>query len=188
VQVRSFDVEGPIEFTPPKFRDERGYFTETFSLARYRQAGVAEDTWVQDNQSLSHRKQTLRGLHYQIFPQAQAKLVRVLRGSIFDVAVDIRPASPTYRRWIGVTLTAEAGNQLYIPAGFAHGFLTLENDCEIAYKVSAYYSKQHDRSVAWDEPQFGIEWPLDRGSMPILSAKDAEAPALEQIRTDLVWE
>jgi dTDP-4-dehydrorhamnose 3,5-epimerase len=188
VEVALFDIAGPVEITPARFRDDRGYFAETFSLARYRDAGIAETAWIQDNQSLSFGKFTLRGLHFQLYPAAQAKLVRVVRGSIFDVAVDIRPDSPTYRRWIGVTLTADKGNQLYVPAGFAHGFLTLEEQSEVAYKVSAYYSKEHDRSVAWNDPRFGIEWPLGHDGVPILSAKDAAAPGLEPLEKELIWE
>lgn len=187
MKINRFEIDGPVEVTPRKFGDDRGYFVETFSHARYVECGIAEDAWVQDNQSLSNQKFTLRGLHYQVAPQAQAKLVRVLRGSIFDVAVDIRPNSPTYRKWIGIRLTAQEGNQLYVPAGFAHGFLTLEDDCEIAYKVSKYYSKPHDRSIAWNDPAIAIDWPL-QGVAPVLSAKDAEAPKLAQVETELVWE
>jgi dTDP-4-dehydrorhamnose 3,5-epimerase len=188
MQIRLFEVPGPIEITPQRFGDERGYFVETFNAARLQQAGIAEDAWVQDNQSYSAQSNTLRGLHYQLPPFAQAKLVRVLRGSIFDVAVDIRPNSQSYRSWIGVELTADRGNQLYVPAGFAHGFLTLEDECEIAYKVSAYFSNAHDRAIAWNDAALGIEWPIDQRAEPVLSIKDTKAPTLEQVRTELTWD
>ena len=178
MEVKRFEIEGPAEILAYRHTDERGYFCETFNAQRLAGLGIAEPAWVQDNQSFSERIYTLRGLHFQLPPFAQAKLVRVLRGSIFDVAVDIRSASATYGKWIAVTLTAERFNQLYIPAGFAHGFLTLEANVEVLYKVSAPYSKPHDRTIRWDDPAIGISWPLENGAQPLLSDKDANAQTL----------
>jgi dTDP-4-dehydrorhamnose 3,5-epimerase len=178
MNITKFDIEGPIEIVPQRYSDERGYFCEIFNAERLANAGISEPNWVQDNESFSKHVYTLRGLHFQLPPFAQAKLVRVLRGSIFDVAVDIRKLSPTYGKWIAVTLTAENFNQLYIPAGFAHGFLTLEPNVEVLYKVSAHYSKQHDRTICWDDPDINIAWPLKDGSSPQLSDKDVKAPRL----------
>lgn len=178
MEVKRFEIDGPAEIVPRCHTDERGYFCETFNAERLAGLGIAEPAWVQDNQSFSERIYTLRGLHFQLPPFAQAKLVRVLRGSIFDVAVDIRKTSPTFGEWIAVTLSAERFNQHYVPAGFAHGFLTLEANVEVLYKVSAHYSKPHDRTIRWDDPAIGISWPLANGAQPSLSAKDANAPTL----------
>jgi dTDP-4-dehydrorhamnose 3,5-epimerase len=167
-----------ISITPRRFADDRGWFTETWQRDRYAAAGINAD-FCQDNHSLSRTAMTLRGLHFQREPHAQAKLVRCLRGRVFDVAVDIRRDSPTFRHWVGVELSAEAGNQLFIPAGYAHGFLTLEPDCEIAYKVDAYYAPEADGGISWDDPELAIDWPL-QGAAPILSAKDAALPSLTQ--------
>ena len=142
---------------------------------------------MQDNQSYSAEKGVLRGLHFQVAPFAQDKLIRVLRGSIFDVAVDIRNGSPTYGKWVACVLSAETFNQLLIPKGFAHGFLTLEPDIEVLYKVSAPYSPQCDRGICWNDPAIGIAWPLDRGQQPMLSDKDAAAPKLADVAsTDFI--
>jgi len=155
---------------PRRFADERGYFCETYNRKSFEAAGFA-DIFVQDNQSLSRRRGTVRGLHFQIPPAAQAKLVRVLKGSILDVAVDIRRGSPSYGRSVAVTLTAEEGDQLYIPAGFAHGFCTLVDDVEILYKVTSPYSASHERGIAWNDPDLAIDWPVpDR--LAVLSDKD----------------
>jgi dTDP-4-dehydrorhamnose 3,5-epimerase len=178
MEVKRFEIEGPAEIVPQRHFDERGYFCETFNAERLAGLGIAEPAWVQDNQTFSERIYTLRGLHFQLPPFAQAKLVRVLKGSIFDVAVDIRSTSPTFGKWVAVTLTAERFNQFYVPAGFAHGFLTLEPDVEVLYKVSAPYSKQHDRTIRWDDPDIKISWPLENGARPQLSDKDAKAPTL----------
>ena len=185
MQVRKFEIHGPLEITPQRFGDDRGYFTETFNAAKFLEAGVNDPTWVQDNQSLSMQKHTLRGLHYQLAPHAQAKIVRVLKGSILDVAVDIRPASPAFGKWIAVELSAAKGNQLYVPTGFAHGFLTLEDNCEIAYKVSAFYAKESDRSIIWNDRDIAIQWGLPPDGTPILSAKDANAASLAAARQEL---
>jgi dTDP-4-dehydrorhamnose 3,5-epimerase len=181
MDVRRFEIEGPVELVPKRFTDERGYFCETFNAESLANAGISEPQWVQDNQSYSKNAHTLRGLHFQLQPLGQAKLVRVLKGSIFDVAVDIRRSSPTHSEWIAVTLSASHFNQLYIPAGFAHGFLTLEPNVEVLYKVSAMYSKNHDRSIAWNDPDINVGWPLETGKIPLLSEKDARAPTLAEL-------
>ena len=161
-------------FTPQKFADSRGHFMETFRQSWLTDAGVAA-VFVQDNQSFSAAKGTLRGLHFQRPPQAQGKLVRCLQGRIWDVAVDIRPSSATLGTWVAQELTAERGEQLYIPPGFAHGFLTLVDNCIVAYKCTAYYSPQADGAIHFADPQLAIDWPTAVGT-PILSEKDAAAP------------
>lgn len=171
---------------PRRFGDSRGWFSETWNRARLEAAGIAID-FCQDNHSLSQPQGTLRGLHFQAPPFAQTKLVRCLRGRIFDVAVDIRRGSPTFGQWAGLELSAENGKQLLIPAGYAHGFVTLEPDCEIAYKVDAYYSAECDGGVAWDDPVIGIDWPLD-GTEPMLSDKDRALPGLEALVIDFPYD
>ena len=181
VEIRRLDLDGLIEIRPKRFTDERGFFSETWNAAAWRAAGIATD-FVQDNHSLSRPRGTLRGLHFQTPPEAQAKLVRVTRGSAFDVAVDLRPESPTYRQWAGVTLSATEWNQLLIPEGFAHGFLTLEPDTEVQYKASAAYSPVHDRAIRFDDAAFGIDWPIAAGDL-ILSDRDRTAPLLADVET-----
>lgn len=177
MQVNDLGLGGVVEIIPKKHGDARGFFSETYQRQRFAQSGIAQD-WVQDNQSHSAEKGVLRGLHFQVAPDAQDKLIRVLRGSIFDVAVDIRGGSATYGKWVGRVLSATAFNQLLIPKGFAHGFLTLEPDVEVLYKVSAPYSPQCDRGIAWNDPAIAIAWPLEAGQQPLLSPKDAAAPRL----------
>ncbi|MGQ0486607.1 MAG: dTDP-4-dehydrorhamnose 3,5-epimerase [Hyphomicrobiales bacterium] len=175
--MRSRDIGlGILEIVPEKFGDARGVFSETWSRRKFRDLGLAQD-WVQDNQSFSAEKFVLRGLHFQIEPHAQDKLVRVLRGSIFDVAVDIRRGAPSFGRCVSCTLSASAWNQILIPKGFAHGFLTLEPDTDVFYKVSAPYAPEHERAVRYDDPALAIAWPL-QGATPIMSAKDRAAPLL----------
>lgn len=164
-----------VLITPKRFADARGWFAETYQRDRFRAGGVDAD-FVQDNQSFSAPAFTLRGIHFQTPPHAQAKLVRCLRGRIWDVAVDLRAGSPTYGRWVGAELTAERGEQLYVPAGFGHGFLTLEPDCEVAYKTSDFYAPDCDAGLAWDDPDLGIAWPLPPGRTPELSHKDGRQP------------
>ena len=158
--------------------DARGWFTEVWSERAFAARGI-ETRWVQDNHSLSRPAWTLRGLHFQAPPHAQAKLVRCVRGSIFDVAVDVRDGSQSFGQWVGAELSAENGRQLFIPAGFAHGFLTLEPDCEVAYKVSEGYAPASDGGVRWDDPRIGVDWPLPAGVQPELSPKDATLPLLD---------
>jgi dTDP-4-dehydrorhamnose 3,5-epimerase len=180
MQVNDLSLGGVAEIIPKKHGDDRGFFAETYQRERFHAAGITQD-WMQDNQSYSAEKGVLRGLHFQIAPHAQDKLIRVLKGSLFDVAVDIRPGSLTHGKWVARVLSAEAFNQLLIPKGFAHGFLTLEPHTEVLYKVSAPYAPQCDRSIRWDDPAFGIRWPLEPGQRPILSAKDQNAPRLAEI-------
>jgi dTDP-4-dehydrorhamnose 3,5-epimerase len=183
MEVRDIGL-GVLEVVPKKFGDARGFFAETWQRDRFTAAGIAHD-WLQDNHSLSAEPFVLRGLHLQTAPHAQAKLIRVLRGSIFDVAVDVRPGSATHGKWVACMLSAEAFNQLYIPEGFAHGFLTLEPNVEVFYKVSAPYAPQCERAIAWNDPDLAIAWPLQPHAQPLLSAKDAAAPLLSQIADEL---
>ncbi len=154
---------------PRRFGDNRGWFAETYNRTTFDGLGITQ-TFVQDNHSLSVSQFTLRGLHFQLPPRGQDKLVRCIRGRIFDVAVDIRRGSPTYGQWVGVELSAENGHQLFIPIGFAHGFLTLEPDCEITYKCSDTYAPECDGGICWDSA--GIDWPMPAGIVPELSDKD----------------
>jgi dTDP-4-dehydrorhamnose 3,5-epimerase len=175
MEIEQLPLVGALVLTPQIFTDERGYFKETYSLDRYRGCGVME-SFVQDNLSLSHRD-VLRGLHGAA---RMAKLVGVLRGSVFDAIVDLRPGSRTYCRWWAATLTADAGTQIFIPPGFLHGFLALEDETMVAYKQSAPYDPGSEFSVAWDDPDLGIEWPLG-GRRPILSRRDAANPTLSRL-------
>lgn len=181
VEVRRLALDGLLELRSRRFADDRGFFSETWNAAAWREAGI-DTVLVQDNHSLSKARGTLRGLHFQAPPAAQAKLVRVTRGSAFDVAVDLRPSSPTYRQWAGVTLSAAEWNQLLIPEGFAHGFLTLEPDTEVQYKTSAAYSPAHDRAIRFDDPALAIDWPLPAAEL-ILSDRDRAAPLLADVDT-----
>ena len=169
-------LEGVIEARPAQLGDDRGFFSEVWRRDRWAQAGIEID-WVQENHSLSREAGVLRGLHYQLPPAQQAKLVRVTTGRILDVVADFRRSSPTFGQWVAVELSAAAWNQLLIPAGFAHGFVTLEPDTQVQYKVSSLYSPAHDRAVRWGDPALGIDWKLG-GRAPILSAKDSAAPLL----------
>ena len=171
---------------PKFFADSRGWFVESWTRQRYAGYGVTSD-FCQDNHSLSRQAGTIRGLHFQRAPYAQAKLVRCLKGRIFDVAVDVRKKSPTFGQWIGAELTATAGEQLFIPAGYAHGFLTLEDDTEVAYKVDAYYAPEADGGIAWNDSFIGIEWPLN-GLSPLLSEKDKVLPMLKDTDVDFVYD
>ncbi len=169
--------------TPARFGDHRGFFSESYSRARMAEQGVTTD-FVQDNHSLSREVGTVRGLHFQSPPHAQAKLVRCGRGALFDVAVDIRKGSPTYGQWVGEELSFENGKQLLIPEGFLHGFITLQPDTEIVYKCSDYYAPECDGAVRWDS--CGIDWNFE--STPILSEKDEAAPALADFDSPFVYE
>ena len=168
--------------TPPRYGDNRGFFGETYSRRRYAEMGIDVE-FVQDNHSLSRAVGTLRGLHFQAPPAAQGKLVRCGRGAIFDVAVDIRRGSPTYGQWQGYELTAENGHQVFVPVGFAHGFMTLETDSEIIYKCTDYYAPETEGAVHWDS--CGIDWPLSVD--PILSDKDAIAAALADFDSPFIY-
>ncbi|MCK0171434.1 dTDP-4-dehydrorhamnose 3,5-epimerase [Aliiroseovarius sp. S1123] len=178
MRVRKTSLAGILMIEPDRFGDHRGFFGETYSQRVYAELGIDEN-FVQDNHSLSAEIGTVRGLHFQAPPAAQAKLVRCGRGAIFDVAVDIRKDSPTYGKWVGYELSAENGAQLFIPAGFAHGFATLQPDSEIIYKCSDYYAPETEGALRWDDSAIGIDWPLQETA--ILSDKDAAAPMLTDL-------
>ncbi|WP_298327847.1 dTDP-4-dehydrorhamnose 3,5-epimerase [Asticcacaulis sp.] len=180
MKFATFDVAGPAIITPTKIGDARGYFMETYKDAWFREH-IADVTFVQDNQSMSAQVGTIRGLHYQKTPFGQGKLVRCLKGAIFDVAVDIRHDSHTFGQWVGVTLSAAGAEQLWVPEGFAHGFCTLEPDTEVFYKVTNTYSREHDAGLAFDDPEIGINWPIDLATA-ILSDKDKLQPQLHDLR------
>ena len=186
MNFESFDLAGPIAITPVRRGDARGYFAETFRADLF--AGAAGDVdFVQENESLSAKVGTVRGLHFQSDPFAQGKLVRCVAGALLDVAVDIRVGSPSYGRWIAVELSAQNGSQLWIPSGFAHGFCTLEPDTVLAYKVTAYYSHEHDKGLAWDDPAIGISWP-GGADAETLSAKDRVQPKLTELDAYFTYE
>lgn len=169
-----------VLFTPRVFGDERGFFFESYNQRAFRETTGLTPDFVQDNHSRSARG-VLRGLHYQIEPRAQGKLVRVVQGAVFDVAVDIRPGSPTFGRWVGEELSAENKRQMWIPPGFAHGFLTLTESAEFLYKTTDFYSPEHERCIAWDDPDLAIDWPL-QGEEPRLSDKDLRGAAFSALR------
>lgn len=176
MDIKTFDMQGPVLFTPRRFGDDRGYFMETFRASTFRDA-VGEDApdFVQDNQSFSKSAGTVRGLHFQSPPHAQGKLVRCTQGSIIDVAVDARTGSPTFGQHVSAELSAENGAQLWVPAGFLHGFSTLADDTVVQYKCTDYYASDCDGNVAWDDPDLAIDWGIDPAKA-VLSAKDAVAP------------
>jgi len=184
IEIIATKLEGVCIIKPAKFGDDRGFFSETWHAQKFGQAGLPV-SFVQDNHSFSKARGVLRGLHYQLPPHAQGKLVRVVRGRVFDVAVDIRRHSPTFRQWVGVELSAENWCQFYIPPGFAHGFLTLEENCEFLYKVTDFYAPQTDRAIRFDDPDIAIDWPLDANEIQ-LSPKDAQASYLKD--TDIFEE
>lgn len=167
----------------PVFGDHRGFFTESYSKEKFAQAGILID-FIQDNHSLSVEPGVLRGMHYQLNPKAQTKLVRVTSGVIYDVLVDMRKGSPTYGQWEGYLLSAYNHRQLLVPKGFAHGFCTLTEQVNVQYKVDAYYSPEHDRGLAFDDPEIGIVWPM---SQFILSEKDQKHPKLADAENNFVW-
>jgi len=171
---------------PVRHGDDRGYFCETYKKPQFDAFGL-DIAFVQDNESLSREVGVVRGLHFQTPPMAQAKLVRAVRGAIFDVAVDIRKGSPSYGRWVAATLTAEKGEQLLVPHGFAHGFCTLEPDTIVAYKVDAPYSPPHDAGIRWDDPDLAIDWPLAAGAA-ILSGKDRVASLLRDYASPFTFQ
>lgn len=181
MQIETTALEGVLILTPRRFGDARGFFSETYNRAAHEEAGIARD-WVQDNHSFSVTPGTVRGLHFQAPPRAQAKLVRCGRGALFDVAVDIRAGSSTYGQWVGVELSFDNGRQLLIPEGFAHGFMALSAETEILYKCSDFYAPETEGALAWDDPDLAIGWP-DPGRAPVLSEKDAEAPAFAGFST-----
>lgn len=175
-----------VKVTPKRFGDARGWFSETYQRDRFKALGVDAD-FVQDNQSMSAAAGTLRGIHFQTPPHAQAKLVRCLKGRIWDVAVDLRRGSPTYAKWVGAELTAERGEQLYVPVGFGHAFVTLEPDCEVAYKTSDFYAPDCDGGIIWNDPDLAIAWPLN-GTAPLLSDKDTKLPSVKDFDSPFAYD
>jgi dTDP-4-dehydrorhamnose 3,5-epimerase len=185
VQIETTALSGVKVLTPKRFGDSRGFFSESWNKRVLAEHGLVFD-FVQDNHSVSERAGTVRGLHFQAPPHAQAKLVRCGKGSILDVAVDIRRGSPTFGKWISVRLSFENGRQLLIPEGFLHGFATLEPNSEIIYKCTDYYVPSADRAVRYDDPEIGIDWGLS--APPLLSEKDAAAPFLRDISSPFTYE
>lgn len=174
------DIDGVVIIEPAVFGDHRGFFMESWCKRDFEAAGLFYD-FVQDNHSSSTVKGTLRGIHFQRGEKAQAKLVRCVRGAVFDVAVDLRPASPTYKRWVGVELSEENKRQLLIPRGFGHGFVTLTDHVEFLYKADNYYAPEADGGIRWNDPELGVDWGIES---PILSKKDSESPFLKDAVTD----
>lgn len=183
--IEETSLPGVLILTPRRFGDDRGFFSESWNRRRMAEAGIDID-FLQDNHSLSYQAGTLRGLHFQAPPHAQAKLVRCGRGALFDVAVDIRHGSPTYGQWTGVDLSFENGRQLLVPKGFLHGFVTRAPDTEVIYKCSDYYAPDCDGAVRFDDPDLGIDWGVD--GEPVLSDKDAAAPRLRDLPAYFTWE
>lgn len=184
MKVIDTELAGVKIIEPDVLGDSRGFFFESYSKRKLADFGIA-DIFVQDNHSFSQKVGTLRGLHFQQEPHAQAKIIRCTRGKILDVAVDIRKGSPTYCRWVSVELSADNFRQIYVPTGFAHGFLTLTDNAEIQYKASDYYSSDCDRSIRWNDPAISIEWGVDS---PILSDKDRDAPLLKDLDNNFCCE
>jgi len=186
MQIEKTRLDGVLILTPARHGDARGFFSESWNRQRLGDAGIDVD-FVQDNHSLSGASGTVRGLHYQSPPHAQAKLVRCGRGALWDVAVDVRRGSPTFGKWAGVELSFDNGRQLFIPAGFLHGFVTRAPMTEIAYKCSDYYAPECDGAVRWDDPAIGIDWGIAAGAA-ILSAKDEAAPLLADADLPFTYE
>jgi dTDP-4-dehydrorhamnose 3,5-epimerase len=174
-------MEGPLLITPQLFADDRGFFYESWNQRRFDEAVGSPTSFAQDNHSRSNRG-VLRGLHYQLEPEPQGKLVRCPVGAVFDVAVDLRRGSATFGQWVGAELSAANQQQLWVPVGFGHGFLTLSETAEVLYKASGFWSKTCERSLLWSDPQLAIAWPLDRlaGDAPLLAEKDAAAPSFAE--------
>ncbi|MCM3194144.1 dTDP-4-dehydrorhamnose 3,5-epimerase [Priestia megaterium] len=176
--------EDAVLIEPKVFGDHRGFFTESYNKEMFQQNGIDMD-FIQDNHSLSQQPGTLRGMHYQLNDRAQTKLVRVTRGAIYDVIVDIRKGSPTYGEWQGFILSADNKRQLLVPKGFAHGFCTIVENTEVQYKVDELYSPEHDRGIAWNDPALNIDWPFNN---PVLSDKDTKHPTLAEADNNFTWE
>ena len=173
-----------IKFSPSRHYDDRGFFVEIYNKRKYLELGMKDD-FVQDNCSLSNEVGTLRGLHFQSPPHEQGKLVRCTQGAIFDVAVDIRKGSPTFCQWQGFELTEDNGVQVYIPPGYAHGFVTLKPDSEIFYKCTNYYAPESEGSIIWNDPDIGINWPISND--PIVSNKDKNAPLIRYLENPFIY-
>ncbi|MCL2603254.1 MAG: dTDP-4-dehydrorhamnose 3,5-epimerase [Defluviitaleaceae bacterium] len=183
MKIVEMDLAGAKIIEPDVYEDNRGFFYENYSMAKLSVYGIT-DHFVQDNHTFSRKAGTLRGLHFQLEPYAQAKIIRCTRGKVLDVVVDIRVGSPTYGKWVSVELSADNFKQVYIPKGFAHGFLTLTDDVELQYKASNYYSPDCDRGIRWNDFTIGIEWGITN---PILSDKDKIAPFLTESENNFTW-
>ena len=181
MKVTETELKDVYIVEPRVFGDHRGWFMESYSKATFLKAGIDCD-FVQDNQSFSAQKGTLRGLHYQLNPKCQAKIVRCTKGAILDVAVDIRKGSPMYKKWVAVELSAENKKQLFIPRGFAHGFVTLTDDVEVQYKADNYYAPEADAGIRWNDPEIAVDWGIKD---PILSDKDANSPFFKDIAAEI---
>jgi dTDP-4-dehydrorhamnose 3,5-epimerase len=186
MEVKNTNLPGVLLLKPRRFSDARGHFSEIYNERTFAAAGITTK-FVQDNQSYSAKRGTVRGLHFQLPPDAQAKLVRVLRGSVYDVAVDMRRGSPAYGRWIAETLTADGGEQLLVPRGFAHAFCTLEPDTVVAYKVDNFYAPQSDSGLIWNDPTLAIDWPVKADEI-MLSDKDAKLGFLKDFDSPFTYE
>lgn len=185
IQAKSLEIPDVLLVAPARFGDDRGFFSETYSESTFSDLGM-NARFVQDNHSLSRSKGVVRGLHYQAPPHAQGKLVRVVRGRIFDVAVDIRRGSPTYGRHVGVELSADNWQQLWVPVGFAHAFCTLEDNTEVIYKVTDYYAPECDAGIQWNDPDLCIAWPISVAEA-VLSAKDMKLPRLADVLSPFAY-
>ena len=185
MQAVELDIAGVWLITPTRHRDERGFFCETYSARAFAGIGI-DSVFVQDNHSLSRSAGTVRGLHFQRPPRAQAKLVRVLRGRVLDVCVDLRRSSPSFGRHVTAELDADDGAEIFVPAGFAHGFCTLEPDTEVAYKVDAHYAADHEDGIVWNDPALDIDWPVRPGDA-VISPKDAALPSFDPARAVFPW-
>lgn len=177
---KPLEIPDVILIEPRVFPDERGFFMEVYKSTDFERFGIKKP-FLQDNHSRSTAKGIIRGLHYQKNPMAQGKLVRVLKGKIFDVAVDLRKGSPSYKKWIGVILSEDKANMLYVPEGFGHGFCTLSSECEVFYKCTNVYSPEHEQGIIWNDPELSIQWPVDN---PILSEKDSKNKLLSQVENN----
>jgi len=186
MDIEATSIAGVLIVRPKKFGDERGFFSEVFKQSVLREAGVAFD-WVQDNHAFSASRGVVRGMHFQTAPFAQAKLLRVTRGAVYDVAVDIRKGSPTYGAHVGVELSADNWAQLLVPAGFAHGYCTLSEDTEVLYKVTAPYAPQNEGGLLWNDPDLGVDWPIAH-SEATLNARDASWPRLRDLESPFHYE
>jgi len=185
LELRRADIPDLLIIATRWFADDRGAFSETYQQQRFNQAGITV-AFMQDNQACSKSAGTLRGLHFQRPPAAQSKLVRVVRGAVYDVAVDLRPGSPSYGRWAGIELSAANRLQFFVPAGFAHGYLTLEDDSEVLYKVDAPYAPEAEAGLHWNDPAVGIAWPLADGA-PLIAPRDQALPPLSELAPVEAW-
>ena len=186
MKITPLAIPEVLLITPARHGDERGWFSETFRQSALDEAGFADGRFVQDNHVRSTTRGIVRGLHYQRPPHAQAKLLRCVRGAIFDVAVDIRVGSPTYGQWVGAELSAENAQQLLVPVGFAHGYCTLTEECEVLYKVTDYYTPQAEGALRWNDPALAIDWTVPAGDSTC-NARDAAAPLLSDLTSPFTW-